>query len=111
LLQSGVDLTNVKMGMNPFCEIAVEVRGWLYKVLLQQRLPCAGCRWQWLNRLESCKCTTSMAVILQEALRLRESKAVEEVVAVSLGPQQVQVRAMAWHAAAAHSHSRRMHAL
>ncbi|KAF6246280.1 hypothetical protein COO60DRAFT_1707605 [Scenedesmus sp. NREL 46B-D3] len=47
--KSGVDLTNVKMSMNPFCEIAVE-----------------------------------------EALRLRESKAVDEVVAVSLGPQQVQ---------------------
>jgi hypothetical protein len=28
----------------------------------------------------------------QEALRLKESKAVDEVVAVSLGPQQVQVR-------------------
>lgn len=25
-MQSGVDLTNVKMSMNPFCEIAVEVR-------------------------------------------------------------------------------------
>jgi electron transfer flavoprotein beta subunit len=24
-MQSGVDLTNVKMSMNPFCEIAVEV--------------------------------------------------------------------------------------
>eukprot|EP00879_Flechtneria_rotunda_P005417 GHRR01005709.1.p1 GENE.GHRR01005709.1~~GHRR01005709.1.p1 ORF type:complete len:255 (+),score=93.32 GHRR01005709.1:155-919(+) len=47
--QTGVDLTNVKMSMNPFCEIAVE-----------------------------------------EALRLRESKAVDEVVAVSLGPQQAQ---------------------
>lgn len=40
---------NVKMSMNPFCEIAVE-----------------------------------------EALRLREAKAVDEVIAVSLGPQQVQ---------------------
>jgi phosphate/sulfate permease len=29
---------------------------------------------------------------VQEALRLKESKAVDEVVAVSLGPQQVQVR-------------------
>jgi len=28
---------------------------------------------------------------LQEALRLKEAKAVDEVVAVSLGPQQVQV--------------------
>lgn len=27
VLQSGVDLTNVKMSMNPFCEIAVEVGG------------------------------------------------------------------------------------
>lgn len=47
--KSGVDLTNIKMSMNPFCEIAVE-----------------------------------------EALRLRERKAVDEVIAVSLGPQQVQ---------------------
>ncbi|GBF96953.1 hydroxylamine reductase [Raphidocelis subcapitata] len=47
--KSGVDLTNVKMSMNPFCEIALE-----------------------------------------EALRLREAKQVEEVVAVSVGPQQVQ---------------------
>jgi electron transfer flavoprotein alpha/beta subunit len=27
LLQSGVDLSSVKMSMNPFCEIAVEVSG------------------------------------------------------------------------------------
>eukprot|EP00878_Enallax_costatus_P018830 GHUV01019845.1.p1 GENE.GHUV01019845.1~~GHUV01019845.1.p1 ORF type:complete len:202 (+),score=36.29 GHUV01019845.1:108-713(+) len=47
--KSGIDFTNVKMSMNPFCEIAVE-----------------------------------------EALRLKEKKAVDEVVAVSLGPQQVQ---------------------
>ena len=25
-MQSGVDLSSVKMSMNPFCEIAVEVR-------------------------------------------------------------------------------------
>ena len=25
-LQSGIDVANVKMSMNPFCEIAVEVR-------------------------------------------------------------------------------------
>lgn len=48
-LKTGIDLNNVKMSMNPFCEIAVE-----------------------------------------EALRLKEAKAVDEVVAVSLGPQQVQ---------------------
>lgn len=47
--KTGVDLANVKMSMNPFCEIALE-----------------------------------------EALRLKEKKLVEEVVAVSLGPQQVQ---------------------
>jgi electron transfer flavoprotein alpha/beta subunit len=28
-LQSGVDLTNVKMSMNPFCEIALEVGEYL----------------------------------------------------------------------------------
>jgi electron transfer flavoprotein beta subunit len=47
--QSGVDLANVKMSMNPFCEIAVE-----------------------------------------EAVRLKEKGAADEVVAVSIGPQQAQ---------------------
>src|SRR5438128_1579654 len=47
--QTGVDLANVKMSMNPFCEIAVE-----------------------------------------EAVRLKEKGAAEEVVAVSVGPQQAQ---------------------
>ena len=47
--QSGVDLANVKMSMNPFCEIAVE-----------------------------------------EAVRLKEKGAVEEVVAISIGPIQAQ---------------------
>jgi electron transfer flavoprotein alpha/beta subunit len=49
-------------------------------------------------------------VLLQEALRLRESKAVDEVVAVSLGPQQVQVGIRTRHAAsmacAAHSRTK-----
>mmetsp|Transcript_36651 Transcript_36651/g.53693 ORF Transcript_36651/g.53693 Transcript_36651/m.53693 type:complete len:259 (-) Transcript_36651:58-834(-) len=45
--KSGVDLSNIKMSMNPFCEIAVE-----------------------------------------EAVRLKESKAASEVVAVSIGPKQ-----------------------
>src|SRR6478672_8284154 len=45
--QSGVDLANVKMSMNPFCEIAVE-----------------------------------------EAVRMKEKGAAEEVVAVSVGPAQ-----------------------
>lgn len=47
--KSGVETTNVKMSMNPFCEIAVE-----------------------------------------EALRLREKKLAEEVVAISLGPKACQ---------------------
>jgi electron transfer flavoprotein beta subunit len=47
--QSGVDLSNVKMAMNPFCEIAVE-----------------------------------------EAVRLKEKGAAEEVVVVSIGPTQAQ---------------------
>jgi len=47
--QTGVDLANVKMSMNPFCEIAVE-----------------------------------------EAVRLREKGAADEVVAVSVGPIQAQ---------------------
>ncbi len=46
---SGVELANVKMAMNPFCEIAVE-----------------------------------------EALRLKEAGKADEVVAVSIGPQQAQ---------------------
>jgi len=45
--KSGIDLSNVKMSMNPFCEIAVE-----------------------------------------EAVRLKEAKKADEVVAVSIGPKQ-----------------------
>lgn len=48
-LQTGVEKTNVKMSMNPFCEIAVE-----------------------------------------EAIRLKEAKVVDEVVAVSIGIQACQ---------------------
>lgn len=47
--QSGIDLSNVKMSINPFCEIAVE-----------------------------------------EAVRLKENGAADEVVAVSIGPLQAQ---------------------
>ncbi|MGH7009327.1 MAG: electron transfer flavoprotein subunit beta/FixA family protein [Caulobacteraceae bacterium] len=47
--QSGVDLANVKMSINPFCEIAVE-----------------------------------------EAVRIKEKGAAEEIVAVSIGPTQAQ---------------------
>ncbi len=47
--QSGMDLANLKMAMNPFCEIAVE-----------------------------------------EAVRMREKGVAEEVIAVSIGPQQAQ---------------------
>jgi len=47
--QSGVDLANVKMSMNPFCEIAVE-----------------------------------------EAVRMKEKGDVEEIIVVSVGPQQAQ---------------------
>ncbi|MGJ3232441.1 MAG: electron transfer flavoprotein subunit beta/FixA family protein [Oceanicaulis sp.] len=47
--QTGVDLANVKMSMNPFCEIAVE-----------------------------------------EAIRLKEKGAAEEIIAVSIGPAQAQ---------------------
>ncbi len=47
--QTGVDLANVKMSMNPFCEIAVE-----------------------------------------EAIRLKEKGAAEEIIAVSVGPAQAQ---------------------
>jgi electron transfer flavoprotein beta subunit len=47
--QTGVDLANVKMSMNPFCEIAVE-----------------------------------------EAIRLKEKRVAEEIVAVSIGPAQAQ---------------------
>jgi electron transfer flavoprotein beta subunit len=47
--QSGVDLANVKMSMNPFCEIAVE-----------------------------------------EAVRMKEKGGIEEIIVVSIGPQQAQ---------------------
>lgn len=54
LLQTGVEKANVKMSMNPFCEIAVE-----------------------------------------EAVRLKEKKVATEIVAVSMGPAQCQVRCLA----------------
>ena len=47
--KSGVELNNVKMSLNPFCEIAVE-----------------------------------------EAIRMKESKAASEVIAISIGPKQAQ---------------------
>jgi hypothetical protein len=47
-----------------------------------------------LKLCEACS-GKKLCVALQEALRLKESKAVDEVVAVSLGPQQVQVRCKA----------------
>lgn len=47
--KKGVDLANVKMSMNPFCEIAVE-----------------------------------------EAIKLKEKKAAQEIIAVSIGPKQAQ---------------------
>jgi len=39
VLQSGVDLSNVKMSMNPFCEIAVEVSPAVLSRLQQRLLP------------------------------------------------------------------------
>jgi electron transfer flavoprotein beta subunit len=47
--QTGIETANVKMSMNPFCEIAVE-----------------------------------------EAVRLKEKGAVDEIIVVSIGPQQTQ---------------------
>jgi electron transfer flavoprotein beta subunit len=47
--KTGVDLSQVKMSMNPFCEIAVE-----------------------------------------EAVRLKEKKVINEIIAVSIGPKQAQ---------------------
>ncbi|SVC70891.1 uncharacterized protein METZ01_LOCUS323745, partial [marine metagenome] len=46
---TGVDLTNAKMAINPFCEIAVE-----------------------------------------EAIRMKEAGAADEIIAVSIGPQRCQ---------------------
>lgn len=81
--QSGVETTNVKMSMNPFCEIAVEVTS-LFNT--------NGCRH--LSRVvwvfkHSIDCET--AIDMQEALRLKEKKLAEEVVTVSLGPKACQV--------------------
>lgn len=73
-LQSGVDLSNVKMSMNPFCEISVEVSPGA--VLLPRHESPAKPTLPWPG--------------LQEALRLKESKVAEEVVAVSIGPKQCQ---------------------
>ncbi len=76
-------MTNVKMSMNPFCEIAVEVGSlcWAYRRAICL-LQIAYCSSHWLNEPPTA---------LQEALRLREKKLAEEVLAVSLGPKACQV--------------------
>jgi electron transfer flavoprotein beta subunit len=74
-----VDLSNVKMSMNPFCEIAVEVRV-DSRVRVNQR--CDGNRLIG-GRLRPARCP-------QEALRIKEESLAQEVVAVSIGPKQCQ---------------------
>ena len=72
-------MTNVKMSMNPFCEIAVEVG------------RCAKPTESILQLVDR-QCSEEQMVALQEALRLREKKVAEEVLAVSLGPKACQVK-------------------
>lgn len=78
-MQTGVELANVRMSMNPFCEIAVEVV--VSSLLLGPQ------------KLTSCG-YSSMQTSLhdkQEALRLKEQKIAKEVVVVSVGPKSSQV--------------------
>lgn len=67
--QTGVVLDNIKMSMNPFCEIAVEVsaKGALLVAVSNVVGPD------------------------QEALRLKEAKVASEVLVVSVGPKLAQV--------------------
>ena len=73
-------MTNVKMSMNPFCEIAVEVgpeAAYLQNSCLVPQIAS-------VKTFSTTRCT-------QEALRLREKKLAEEVLAVSMGTKACQV--------------------
>ena len=94
-LQSGVDLTNVKMSMNPFCEVR-----WAYSraaimqtaahivLLLLAPPPCLllPSRFPPLSQPPTVPSAPQIAV--EEATRLKEAKLAEEVVVVSIGPKQ-----------------------
>ena len=73
-MQSGVDLSSVKMSMNPFCAIAIEVRTFngiasVYYLLFNEIFP---------------------RLLSQEALRVKEKQQADEVIAVTIGPKQSQ---------------------
>lgn len=69
----------MKMSMNPFCEIAVEVNT---STLL---LPVV------VDLVSGQSKSYVLCYTLQEALRLREKKVAKEVIAVSIGPKSSQV--------------------
>lgn len=73
-----MELTNVKMSMNPFCEIAVEVFDML---LMPSTRAVYSAAPQLINTVDQ-----------QEALRLKEQKVAKEVVVVSVGPKSSQVQ-------------------
>ena len=88
---SGVDLTGARMSMNPFCEIALEVGG--------RGVDEGRARWRrWETRIHLLSNFSFFFFPLsnnhiQEAIRLKEAGHAEEVVAVSVGPKECQVRA------------------
>lgn len=103
-----MDLTNVKMSMNPFCEIAVEVRarreGYPQAGVKCQhprlRLACSALGWPRdmptalrppAHCTPACPLRAALHAAAQEAIRLKEKKLAEEVVAISIGPKQCQV--------------------
>ena len=73
--KSGVDLNNVKMSMNPFCEIAIGTNIAPQLMNMHKALT--------LFLLYSTQ--LSMSIITEEAVRLKEKKIVTEIIAVSIG--------------------------
>lgn len=84
-VQSGVDLSSVKMSMNPFCEIAVEV-----SIVSNDFIFLKRAFFFHLCLLFPFSTPFLLISRSQEALRIKEKKEADEVVAVSIGPKQSQ---------------------
>jgi hypothetical protein len=86
-----VETANVKMSMNPFCEIAVEVCEIYDSIAAQEdAVPFT------LSSINAFS-QTMITSFGQEAVRLKEKKLAEEVLAISLGPKACQVGAAHIH--------------
>lgn len=100
--QTGVDLNNVKMSMNPFCEVRCQAGSGRSGCCaapppLARRLLALLASLQAAQRSASATPASQAASIItcqpqiavEEALRVKEAKLADEVVAVSIGPKQV----------------------